>query len=269
MASTPVGMLRVRCGAPSMNNHQVGRPVADIEQQLRRRLSGTVKARAMARLSGSKAITFRPIDSSMSSRSSTNLFGTLVSNISCLVLSVGESPSNAQSILDSASGVGISESAWYRMALASSLAGKRSTSATVVKTRLRGNTDGHVLGRHMGLADQLGDSLGQFLLVGLGIAERERIIQRNIGVLQQALGLPPRSCTSRTAVLPISRPKKPEATLRKLIARPLLYGAVSSEELYHKHYQLQAAPVLLFAGYYFLRSHPFLLSISSYAFILS
>ena len=55
--------------------------------------------------------------------------------------------------------------------MASSPADKRSTSATVVKTRLDGYADSHVVGGHMRLVNQLGDDLGQLLLVGLGITE--------------------------------------------------------------------------------------------------
>ena len=83
-------------------------------------------------------MTLRPIDSSISKRLSIYELGILLSKISCLVLSAGESPSSAQSIFDSETEVGIKASAWNLIALASSSAGTRSMSATAVKTRCEG-----------------------------------------------------------------------------------------------------------------------------------
>ena len=97
-----------------------------------------MSALTSAILSGSKAITFNPIDSSRSSCRSINLFGTLDRRISSFVLSAGESPINAQSTLDSFIGVGISGSTRYFMVLGSSFFATRSTSTRVVKTRCEG-----------------------------------------------------------------------------------------------------------------------------------
>ncbi len=137
-ASKPVGMALVSRGAsPTTTTRSVARlPMSSTIWAVVE--SAGITARASAMLSGSKAITFRPMDSNISSRFSTYSLDTLLSNTSTFVLSAGESPSSFQSIFDSASGVGISESAWYWMLLPSSSADNRSMSTTVVNTRWLG-----------------------------------------------------------------------------------------------------------------------------------
>jgi len=109
--SAPVGIARVKRGAPFMVT-----TISVLLLPMSMTICGCMESCATnalvnAKLSGSKAITSKPIDSSMSSRCSTKLFSTLDSNTSTLVLSLGESPITAQSILDFSKGVGISESA--------------------------------------------------------------------------------------------------------------------------------------------------------------
>src|SRR3990167_5631254 len=89
-------------------------------------------------LSGSIAITSRPIASNISIRSSTTSFGVLVKRISTFSASVGESPTMAQSIFDFAKGVGMKDPAWYFIAFASSLGSRRSISTMAEKTLLEG-----------------------------------------------------------------------------------------------------------------------------------
>jgi hypothetical protein len=95
---------------------------------------GLMSALTIARFSGSKAITLSPIDSKLSSLLSIYLLLTLLNRISILDESLGESPNNAQSILDSFTGVGMRESAWNMIVFSSSFDETLSISTTVVNS---------------------------------------------------------------------------------------------------------------------------------------